>query len=257
MKKLTILIALIFTLNLQAAAVPVPVVNNAADKQTQQVEVKNSKNVSDSEQKTEENANKKEKNNAFSKLFTQKNKQTAQVETKTPDQIAQIDDLRNKAKFLYNSNNLQESMNTFKQISDADKISDDWLFLANIAQDTGKDIDAVFYLKKAIQIDEKNYKAHYNLGNIYLSEGKTNSAIEEYNKAIKYKKDFSYAYYNKGCALLKREKYFNAKYEFGLAIKYNPSNPAFYYNLAYTYKMLKKPEKADEALKMYEKLMSE
>lgn len=57
--------------------------------------------------------------------------------------------------------------------------------------------------------------------------------------------------------LFKEKSWYNARYEFGLAIKANPEEPAFYYNLAYTYKMLKKPKKAQEALDMYNKLMTQ
>lgn len=166
-------------------------------------------------------------------------------------------DLREQAKFLYNSNKLNESLELFSKIPDAEKISDDWLFLANIAQDNNKEIDAVFFLKKAIQADDKNYKAHYNLGNIYFSDNKINMALNEYRKVLRIKKDYAYAYYNKGCCYLKKKSWYNARYEFGLAIKANPDEPAFYYNLAYTYKMLKKPKKAQEALDMYNKLMTQ
>ncbi len=191
-------------------------------------------------------------------IFTETKQQTQQTaETKkTPDKIAAINDMREQAKFLYNSNKLEESKKLFNQIPDAEKISDDWLFLANIAQDNGKDIDAVFYLKKAIQADDKNYKAHYNLGNIYFADNKINMALAEYRKVLRIKKDYAYAYYNKGCCYLKNGSWYNARYEFGLAIKSNPDEPAFYYNLAYANKMLKKTEKAKEALEMYNKLMS-
>lgn len=191
-------------------------------------------------------------------IFTETMQQTQQTaETKkTPDKIAAINDMREQAKFLYNSNELEESKKLFNQIPDAEKISEDWLFLANIAQDNGKDIDAVFYLKKAIQADDKNYKAHYNLGNIYFADNKIKMALAEYRKVLRIKKDYAYAYYNKGCCYLKNGSWYNARYEFGLAIKSNPDEPAFYYNLAYANKMLKKTEKAKEALEMYNKLMS-
>jgi tetratricopeptide (TPR) repeat protein len=173
------------------------------------------------------------------------------------DQLDEIENLRDQARFLYNTNKLQEAQNLFTQIPDSQKTSEDWMILANIAQDNKKEIDAVFYLKKAIQINEKNYKAHYNLGNIYFADNKINAAINEYKKAIKIKKDFSYAYYNKGCCYLKKESYINARYDFGLAIKVNPNEPAFYYNLAYTNKMMKKHKKSKEALEMYNMLMQE
>lgn len=190
--------------------------------------------------------------------ITEKPKVTEFKKTElNPAQIEEINDEREQAKFLYNSNELGEAKELFSKIPDSEKISDDWVFLANIAQDNGKIVDAVFYLKKAIQLDDKNYKAHYNLGNLYLSDNKVNMALAEYKKVEKLKRDYAYAYYNMGCCYLKKKVYFNAKYMFGLAIKSNPDEPSFYYNLAYTYKMQKKPKKAQEALDIYNKLMTQ
>lgn len=182
---------------------------------------------------------------------------TSEKKPVTSDKADAMSEMRDQAKLLYNSNKLSEALAVFNQIPDSEKISDDWLFLANIAQDNNKAVDAVFYLKKAIQVDDKNYKAHYNLGNIYFSDNKINMALDEYRKVLRIKKDYSYAYYNKGCCYLKKKSWFNAKYEFGLAIKANPQEPSFYYNLAYTYKMLKKPKKAQEALGIYNNLMAQ
>lgn len=178
-------------------------------------------------------------------------------ETKISDiKPSELNDLREQAKFLYNSNKLDEAQQIYNKISESDKNSDDWLIIANIAQDKGKPIDAVFYLKKSIALDDSNYKAHYNLGNLYYADDKINMALEEYKKVLRLKKDFAYAYYNKGCCYLKKKSWFNARYEFGLAIKANPDEPSFYYNLAYTCKMMKKAKKAQEALEMYNTLMS-
>ena len=193
-----------------------------------------------------------------------KTQETAQSKTESENQSkkesivpSQINEYRQQAKFLYNSNQLDDSLELFNKIPDEEKISDDWLFIANIAQDKGKPIDAIFYLKKAISLDDNNFKAHYNLGNLYFADNKVNMALNEYRKVLRLKKDYAYAYYNKGCCYLKKKSWFNARYEFGLAIKANPNEPAFYYNLAYTYKMMKKPKKAKEALEMYNKLMAQ
>lgn len=164
-------------------------------------------------------------------------------------------DIREQAKFLYNSNDLQTSLAMYNKIPENEKISEDWFFIANIAQDNNKIDDAIFYLKKAIETDSKNYKAHYNLGNLYFNAEKYNMALDEYRKVLRIKKDFAYAYYNKGCCYLKKKSYFNARYEFGLAIKANPEEPAFFYNLAYTYKMMNKPKKAQEAIEIYNQLI--
>lgn len=196
-----------------------------------------------------------QKPKGIQKLIKNEKKDTPVIQ-KTQAQIDAINELRQQAKFLYNSNKLNESLELYNKIADVDKNSDDWLFLANIAQDNGKIVDAVFYLKKSIELDDKNYKAHYNLGNIYFADNKVNMAISEYNKAIRLKKDFAYAYYNKGCCYLKKKSWYNARYEFGLAIKANPEEPSFYYNLAYANKMMKRTKKAQEALDMYNNLMS-
>lgn len=166
-------------------------------------------------------------------------------------------DIREQAKFLYNTNNIKEALTLFNQIKETDKISEDWLFMANISSDLGQTDDAVFYLKKAIEADDKNYKAYYNLGNIYFDEKQYNAAIKEYNKVLKIKKDFAYAHFNKGCCFLAKNSLINARYELGLAIKANPNEPSFYYNLAYTNKLLNKPKKAQEALDVYNKFMTD
>ncbi len=178
------------------------------------------------------------------------------AKTVTQDKIDSYQEIRDQAKLLYNANKSDDAVKLFNSIPDSEKVSDDWLILANISQDKDKIVDAVFYLKKAIQADDKNYKAHYNLGNLYYYDKKYNMALNEYRKVLRIKKDFAYAYYNKGCCYLKKKSWFNAKYEFGLAIKANPDEPSFYYNLAYTYKMMKKDKKAQEALEMYNKLMT-
>ena len=179
------------------------------------------------------------------------------AKTVTQDKIDSYQEIRDQAKLLYNANKSDEAVKLFNSIPDSEKVSDDWLILANISQDKDKIVDAVFYLKKAIQADDKNYKAHYNLGNLYYYDKKYNMALNEYRKVLRIKKDFAYAYYNKGCCYLKKKSWYNAKYEFGLAIKANPDEPSFYYNLAYTYKMMKKDKKAQEALEMYNKLMTQ
>lgn len=178
-------------------------------------------------------------------------------ENNSDSTLVPIDDLREQAKFLYNTNNIKEALTLFNQIKETDKISDDWLFMANISSDIGQTDDAVFYLKKAIEFDDKNYKAHYNLGNIYFDERQYNAAIKEYNKVLKIKKDFAYAHFNKGCCFLAKNSLINARYEFGLAIKSNPNEPSFYYNLAYTNKLLNKPKKAQESLDIYNKFITE
>ena len=195
------------------------------------------------------------KSPVYQHLEKKLNDQTKQLPNINAKQLT-TSDIREQAKFLYNSNDLKTSLALYNKIPEQEKTSEDWFIISNIAQDNNRIDDAIFYLKKAIELDSKNYKAHYNLGNLYFNAEKYNMALDEYNKTLKIKKDLAYAYYNKGCCYLKKKSYFNARYEFKLAIKENPNEPSFYYNLAYTYKMLKKAKKAQEAIEIYNQLIT-
>jgi len=230
-KLLTILLITIITINTRAIAIPVPEANSTG----YNVKIHEINRVT---------------------ITPTKQEQTPDIIHKETTNIPE-EDIREQAKFLYNTNSIKEALVLFNNIKETDKISDDWLFMANISQDLGQIDDAVFYLKKAIEADDKNYKAHYNLGNIYFDEKQYNSALKQYNKVLKIKKDFAYAHYNKGCCFLAKNSLINARYEFGLAIKANPNEPSFYYNLAYTNKLMGKAKKAQEAIEIYNKFMSE
>lgn len=166
-----------------------------------------------------------------------------------------LKELREQARFFYNTNDIAQAKTILLKIPEADKQAEDWLLLANISEEEQKNIDAVFFLQKALLKDKDYYKAYYNLGNIYFADGKINTAIENYKKALKIKKDFAYAHYNLGNCYLAQKNYNKAKYEYGAAIRLNSEEPSFYYNLAYAYKMQKKDKKAQEALDMYNNLM--
>ena len=189
--------------------------------------------------------------------YAQSNTKKEFVETKVLDSNSTVIELREQAIFLYNTNSIVEAKNVLLKIPENDHNSDDYLYLANIEQDLNNIDSCVLYLKKSIELDDKNYKSHYNLANIYFDEKQYNAAIREYNIVLKIKKDFSYAHFNKGCCYLAKNSLVNARYEFGLAIKLNPNEPSFYYNLAYTNKLMKKDKKAQEALVIYNQMMAQ
>lgn len=165
-------------------------------------------------------------------------------------------ELNEQVKLYYNTNSIQQCVETLTKIPDNERTAEEWLLLANISQDRQKPLDAVFFLQRAIIKDPKYYKAYYNLGNVYFENDNMNLAMDNYRKAIKIKDDFAYAYYNMGCCYLKKKNYRLARYYFANAIKHNENEPTFYYNIAYTYKMLKNPKRAAEVLEFYEELMS-
>ncbi len=165
------------------------------------------------------------------------------------------DMLNEKINILYAENNIKEAFNNILSIDEDNRTEQNWILAGNILQDQGKLEDAVFMYNRAIILNEKSYKAHYNLGNIYLEQEKPFLAIEEFKKAVKYNPDFAYGYYNLGCAYIKTGKLKTAKWQFLKAIDLNNQIADFHYNLAYTYQKLNNEKQAKVYLDYYNKLM--
>ena len=169
--------------------------------------------------------------------------------------VCSADELGDRIKILYAENNIKEAFNLLLSIPEEERTSEQWLMMGNILEDEGQMDEVAFMYNSAISADNKNYKAHYNLGNVYMSQNKPNMAIAEYKKATKYKPEFAYGYYNLGCAYLKIGKPRAAKYEFFKAIDINNQVADFHYNLAYTFKLLKNEKQAKIYLDYYNKLV--
>ena len=165
------------------------------------------------------------------------------------------DELNDKINILYAENNIKEAFNLLLTIPEEERTAQNWLLMGNILQDEGKTDDAAFMYNRAISIDEKYYKAHYNLGNIYMLQDKPNLAINAYKRAVKYNPDFAYGYYNLGCAYLKAGKIKSAKWEFYKAVDLNNQIADFHYNLAYTLKKLNKEKDPKQYLDNYNKII--
>ena len=164
--------------------------------------------------------------------------------------------ITNQANVLYAENDIKGAFNLFLTIPEEERTAQNWLLLGNILQDQGKVEEAIFMYNKAIEADDKFYKAYYNLGNIYLNDGRPNMAIEEYKKVIKLKPEYAYAHYNLGCAYIKLGKYNKAKFELLTATDYKNNVADFHYNLAYIYKKLGKEKQAKTYLEYYNKLIN-
>ena len=172
-------------------------------------------------------------------------------------QTEENQDLSYQASIVYAENNIEKAMEIFLSIPEDQRTPQDWLLIGNILQDKGKLEDAEFMYKKAVNIDDKYFKAYYNLGNLYLQTGKPNMAIEQYKKVIKIKPEYSYAHYNMGCAYISMGKYSKAKYELYAATDLKNTEPDFHYNLALVLKKLNKEKEAKKYLEYYNKLMEQ
>ena len=172
-------------------------------------------------------------------------------------QSEQYFDISQKASALYAENNIKEAQNLLLSIPENQRAELNWLLLGNILQDQGKTDDAVFMYKKILTMNDKYYKAHYNLGNIYMSENKPNLAVEEFSKVVKIRPDYAYGHYNLACAYIKLGKLSKAKFELYNAIDLKNSEPDFYYNLIYILKKQKKEKEAKKYIEIYNKMTGE
>ena len=163
-------------------------------------------------------------------------------------------EVKKNIKVLYNANKLKEAYALILEMEEEIRDAEIWLLAANITQDYGRDLDAVYLLQKSISTDPRYYKAYYNLGNIYLKDNKFNSAIFNYKKCVKYNKTFAYGWYNLGNAYFALEDFSKAKSAYMKAVSLKTDEPDFYYNLALTYKKLNKNKQAQKILDKYNML---
>ena len=83
------------------------------------------------------------------------------------------EDLSKQATAFYSDNNFQKTMELLLQIEENDRTAQDWLLLGNLLDEKGEKQNAIFMYQKAINTNEKYYKAYYNLANIYLADEKS------------------------------------------------------------------------------------
>lgn len=103
---------------------------------------------------------------------------------------------------------------------------------------------AVKYLKKSIEVDERNPNLYNSLGMIYMRHELDDKAIFNYNKAIEVDPGFGYAYYNLG-SLYFREGLFEESISFlKRTVEIFPHYPEGYNNLGMAYWKVEEYDKA-------------
>ena len=103
---------------------------------------------------------------------------------------------------------------------------------AGILQSIGKLKEAAILLRKAIELDLYNAKAHYNLGHIMCNLGELKEAEILIRKAIKLGPDNAKAHYNLGRILCDLGKLKEAEILISKAIKLDPNFVSAYYALS-------------------------
>ena len=65
---------------------------------------------------------------------------------------------------------------------------------------------AIEFYTKAIEIDNKHFKAYLNRGFAYDKIGETDKAISDYSRAVTIEPKNAYCYYNRGISLNRKNK---------------------------------------------------
>ena len=155
---------------------------------------------------------------------------------------------------MYAANKLDDTFNLILKVPQENRTPLQWLLMGNIMLDYGKTEDAESMYKSAIELDNKFYKAYYNLANLYLNQNKYELAIANFKLATKYNKEFAPAYYNLGCTYIKIGELKKAKNALLDAVYFTPTVAEYHYNLAYVYKELGNDKKAQLYLDYYNKI---
>jgi Tfp pilus assembly protein PilF len=118
--------------------------------------------------------------------------------------------------------------------------------------DAARDYEqALYYYKKALEMDPKNYAVMNNLAGTLIRKGNFEEAIRYARDALVLKKDYAPAIINMGIAHIQLGKVQDGRHYLTAALALDPSNKSALLNLALLFETLK--EFAD-AQRLYEKL---
>jgi tetratricopeptide (TPR) repeat protein len=95
----------------------------------------------------------------------------------------------------------------------------------NEARDKNEYKRAVDSYERVINLDKKDWRAHYGLGNVYSDLSCNDSAIGEYRDALRLKKDSHEALIALGYAYANKERYDEAEQEFREVFSTIPNDP--------------------------------
>jgi len=112
--------------------------------------------------------------------------------------------------------------------------------------ETDNSIEALNYIKKALEIFDKDAESWNYLGIAYWKLGKYNEAEKAYQKSLEIDQDYPSALNNLGTLYLSENQFALAEKFFKQALKYDPTLSAAYNGLGIVYKSLKKDKEAIE-----------
>lgn len=110
------------------------------------------------------------------------------------------------------------------------------------------------WLEKSLQKDKSFPEAFYYLGLIAQQQNEDERAIELFKSAVQLAPNYSFPHTALGASYLKLRNYPLAKQALEFSVKLNPNDAKAHYSLALVYARLKEPERAQEEMRIVEKL---
>ena len=113
----------------------------------------------------------------------------------------------------------------------------------------GNFADAEVSYRKALDANDRNPQAIYNLGNALFAQNKDSAAVEQYEKAVKIETNTlrkSKSYHNMGVICQRHQMYADAIEAYKSSLRLNPNDDETRYNLALCKHMLKNQPQQDQ-----------
>lgn len=132
----------------------------------------------------------------------------------------------------------RQYQNALAKVQQNPNSADNHVELGWVLYQKGEYNKALAEYKKALDINEKHYGAHYNLGVAYRQVGKYDLAVASLQKALEIAPKSFEAHYDLGMAYQGNGKLDQALQELKLAYKLNPGSTEIIYRIGETYEKL-------------------
>lgn len=112
-----------------------------------------------------------------------------------------------------------------------------WAIVAEVYADLNRPERALPAAQKAVQLDDRNYDAHRNLGYAQEARGRYRDAIPAYQRAIQLRPKFGYLYISLARNYRALNNFKDAIATLQQALQVDPKNPQVYDELGWTYQL--------------------
>ncbi len=114
----------------------------------------------------------------------------------------------------------------------------------------GRYAEAEIAYRKALEADQQNVRAWFNLGNALYRQGRNQEAAEIFDRLSVTADNDAYkaaSFHNKGNALLKEQQFAESADAYKNALRLNPDDEVSRYNLAYAMQFLEDPPPQEDS----------